>query len=137
MIGTSVVLARSLKSVECQLRKIAHFIHGKASERDQLTAASASIVTNPQSSVPGRIASTPPLGANLLALNNLRRGAGFGGPELETLDREHVLDRLLPMVERKIKEAPVDGHEQFVAAQSAKAANGSFGAHVYVGPEGI
>jgi hypothetical protein len=40
------------------------------------------------------------------------------------------------MVERKDNEAPVDGHEQAVAAQSAKAENGSFRAHVYVGPEG-
>ena len=72
-----------------------------------------------------------------MALNNLRRDAGFGGPELEGFDCEHVLDRLLPMVERKIEEAPVDGHEQAVAAQSAKAANGSLWAHVYVGPEGI
>ena len=37
------------------------------------------------------------------------------------------------MVERKIKEAPVDGHEQTLATQSAKAANRSFRAHF--GPE--
>jgi hypothetical protein len=34
-------------------------------------------------------ASTPPLGANLPAVNNLRWGAGFGGPELESFDCEH------------------------------------------------
>ena len=78
---------------------------------DLLVTASAFIATNPEALIPYHIASTPPLGPNLLTLNNLRRGAGFGGPQLEILDCEHVLDRLLPMVERKIKEAPVDGHE--------------------------
>ena len=61
----------------------------------------------------------------------------FGRPELESFDCEHVFDRLLPMVESEIKEAPVDRHEQAVAAQSVKAANGSFRAHAYVDPEGI
>jgi hypothetical protein len=41
------------------------------------------------------------------------------------------------MVESEIIEAPVDRHEQAVAAQSVKAANGSFRAHAYVDPEGI
>jgi hypothetical protein len=76
-----------------------------------LSVTASKFIANPEASVPDRIASTPPLGANLLTLNNLRRGAGFGGPELESFDCEHVLDRLLPMVERKIKEAPMDGHE--------------------------
>jgi hypothetical protein len=62
------------------------------------------------------IAATPPLGANLLPPNHLRRGARFGGPELESWDSEQVLYRLLPVVERKVKEAPVDGHGQAVAA---------------------
>jgi hypothetical protein len=66
--------------------------------------------------IPDGMALTPPLGAYLLTLNNLRRNAGFRGPQLEILDREHVLDWLLPMVERKVKEAPVDGHGQAVAA---------------------
>src|SRR5258706_16078844 len=67
----------------------------------------AFIATNPEALLPHSIASTPPLGANLLPPNSLRRRAGLGGPELESLDCEHVLDRLLPMVERKIKEATV------------------------------
>lgn len=72
-----------------------------------------------------------------MAPNNLRRSARFGRPELEILDSEHVLDRLLPVVECKVKQAPVDGHEQAVAAQRTKAANGSFRSHVNIGPEGI
>jgi len=34
-------------------------------------------------------------------------GAGLGGPRLGSLDCEHVFDRLLPTVERNIKEATV------------------------------
>jgi hypothetical protein len=41
------------------------------------------------------------------------------------------------MVECKIKEAPVNWHEEVLAAECAKAADGSFGAHVNIGPEGI
>jgi hypothetical protein len=67
----------------------------------------AFVATNPEALLPLSIASTPPLGANLLTPNSLRRGAGLGGPELESLDCEHVFDRLLPMVERKIKDATV------------------------------
>jgi hypothetical protein len=62
------------------------------------------IATNPEALLPHGIASTPPVGANLLTPNSLRRGAGIGGAELESLDCKHVFDRLLPMVERKIKE---------------------------------
>jgi hypothetical protein len=40
-------------------------------------------------------------------MDNLRGGAGRGGPELEILYGEDALDRLLPMVRRKIKKAPV------------------------------
>ena len=68
---------------------------------------SAFIATNPMALLPHSIALTPPLGANLLTPNSLRRRAGLGGPELESLDCEHVFDRLLPMVERKIKETTV------------------------------
>jgi hypothetical protein len=63
---------------------------------------SAFIATNPEVLLPHSIASTPPLGANLLIPNSLRLGATLGEPELESLDREHAFDRLLPMVERKI-----------------------------------
>ncbi len=70
-------------------------------------AISAFIATNPEALLPHSIALTPPLGANLLTPNSLRRGAGLGGPELESLDCEHVFDRLLPTVERNIKEATV------------------------------
>jgi hypothetical protein len=72
-----------------------------------LINTSAFIATNPEALLPHSIASTPPLGANLLTPNSLRRGAGLGGPELGSLDCEHVFDRLLPTVERKIKEATV------------------------------
>ena len=68
---------------------------------------SAFIATNPEPLLPHSIASTPPLGANLLTPKSLRRGVVLGGPELESLDCEHVFDRLLPMVERKIKETTV------------------------------
>jgi hypothetical protein len=40
-------------------------------------------------------------------MDNLRGGGGRGGPELEILYGEDALDRLPPMVQRKIKEAPV------------------------------
>jgi hypothetical protein len=68
---------------------------------------SAFIATNPEALLPHSLASTPPLGANLLTPNSLRRGAGLGGPKPESLDCEHVFDRLLPMLERKVKEATV------------------------------
>src|SRR5260370_40259564 len=80
---------------------------------------------------------TPPLSANLLGLHNLTRSARLRGPELEIFDGEDTFDRLLPMVECKIKQAPVDRHEQPLTPYGAKAANGSLWAHMYVGPEGI
>jgi hypothetical protein len=67
----------------------------------------AFIATNPEALLPHSIASTPPLGANLLTPNSLRRGAGLGGRELGSLDCEHVFDRLLSRVERNIKEVAV------------------------------
>src|ERR1700740_645264 len=69
--------------------------------------ASAFIATNPEALLPHSIASTPPLGANLLTPNSLRRGAGLGGRQLGSLDCEHVFDRLLSRVERNIKEVSV------------------------------
>jgi len=74
---------------------------------NQALTRCAFIATNPEALLPHSIASSPPLGANLLTPNSLRRGAGLGGPELGSLDCEHVCDRLLPTVERKIKEATV------------------------------
>ena len=53
---------------------------------------SAFIATNPEALLPQSIASTPPLGANLLTPNSLRRGAGHGGPELGSLDCQHVFE---------------------------------------------
>jgi hypothetical protein len=70
-------------------------------------------------------------------MDNLRGGTRCGRPELETFHGKDTLDRLPPMVERKIKEAPVNGHKQTVTAQGAKASDGSFRSHVYVGPEWI
>jgi len=85
----------------------------------------AFIATNPEALLPHSIALTPPLGANLLTPNSLRRGAGLGGPELESLDCEHVFDRLLPMVERKIKETTVPlgwkkGHHHSMADRTSR-----------------
>jgi hypothetical protein len=45
--------------------------------------------------------------ANLLAPNNLRRGARIEGPKPESLDFEHVFHRLLPILEREVKETTV------------------------------
>src|ERR1700733_10418236 len=77
----------------------------KSASRQQTTLTRcAFIATNPEALLPHSIASTPPLGANLLTPNSLRRARG---PELGSLDCEHVFDRLLPTVQRKIKEATV------------------------------
>ena len=83
------------------------------------------------------MSSTPPVGTNLLVLNNLAWSTGRRRPEFQIFDCEYALDGLRPIVERKIKEALVNWHEEALAAESAKAADGSFRAHVYVGPEGI
>ena len=65
------------------------------------------MATNPEALLPHSLASTPPLRVNLLTPNSLRRGAGLAGPKPESLDCEHVFDRLLPILERKVKEATI------------------------------
>src|ERR1700679_1147604 len=81
--------------------------------------------------------SAPPIGADLLAADDLCRYPGSGGPEFEVIDCDDRLDRLLPGVEGKIEKTPVDRHEQAVIAERSKAANGAFRAHVDVQPERI
>jgi hypothetical protein len=91
----------------------------------QSVNTSAFIATNPEALLPHSIASTPPLGANLLTPNSLRRGAWLGGPELGSLDCEHVFDRLLPTVEHKLKEptVPLDwkkGHHHSMVDRTSR-----------------
>src|SRR5580658_469612 len=100
-------------------------------------ATSAFIATNPEALVSDRLRFDATTRSESPGPEQPQTGRRVRGTRVESFDCEHVLDRLLPMVERKIKEAPVDGHEQAIATQSTKAANRSFRAHVYVGPEGI
>jgi hypothetical protein len=81
-----------------------------------------------------KLSSTPPIRADLLALDDFGRYPGRGRPELEVFDRHNMLDRLAPLVESEVKETPVDGHEKAMTAESAEAANGALRAHVDVGP---
>src|SRR5580704_12674384 len=77
---------------------------GFSSAIAQLTT-SVFIAMNPEALLPHGIASTPPVGAHLLTPNNFLTRCRARGPELESLNGEHIFDRLLPMVASKIKEA--------------------------------
>ena len=84
-----------------------------------------------------KLSSTPPIGTDLLFLDDLGRDSGRRSPDLEVFDSDNTLDWLPPLVESEVEETPVNWHEQAVIAESAEAANGTFRAHVDVGPERI
>src|ERR1700738_5223919 len=80
---------------------------------------------------------SPPLGAELLACDDLGRGAGGGRPEPDSFDGPDLFDGLAPRMQSQIEESPVDGHEERLTAECMQGADGAFGSHVNVGPQGI
>ena len=81
--------------------------------------------------------STPPVGVDFFTVDHFGWKTGYWGPELQILDGKYTFNWLRPWVEREVKQSPVNGHEQAVAAKGSKAADNSFWAHVNVRPKRV
>ncbi|HWO34806.1 MAG TPA: hypothetical protein VNO32_38935 [Candidatus Acidoferrum sp.] len=91
---------------------------------DSLTS-SAFIATNPEALLPHSLASTPPLGANLLTRTASDEVPGSGDQSLGAWTANMFSNRLLPTVERKIKEATVPfgwkkGHHHLMVDRTSR-----------------
>src|ERR1035437_7781929 len=83
------------------------------------------------------LSSTPPIGTDLLFLDDHGRDSGRRSPELEVFDSDNTLDWRPPLVASEVEQPPGNWHEQAVIAESAEAADCAFRAHVDIGPERI